>query len=74
MEPDGVMVVLGVAVAVLVALMVVLRYLRLPPEHAEMRRRRDELRRMLVRQRVIPPEMTKLEMAMEELNSRKEDF
>jgi hypothetical protein len=55
---------------VLMAFTVVMRYLRLPPEHAETRRKRDEIRRMLVKKKVIPPELTKIEMAIEELKSR----
>lgn len=70
MEPDETLRLLIICVFVLLALTVVVRYLRLPPEHAEALRRREEIRRMLVKQRVIPSELNKVEIAIEEMNSR----
>lgn len=71
MEPDTTIIILALCMFVLMILVAIMRYMRLPPEHVETKRKRDEMRRMLVKKKVIPPELTKIQMAIEELNSRK---
>jgi hypothetical protein len=62
MELDGTLLILCKCIFALMALIVVVRYFRYLPEHAEQRRERDELRRRLVKKRTIPADAVLFEL------------